>query len=69
MWNMLTHGAQYVIYASYIQRIINYKTDMEFVYDGKHGAYQPHIVWAPAVPPPSPPVAAITLLSTNLTSR
>jgi hypothetical protein len=50
--------AQYVIYAPYIQRIINYKTDMEFVYDGKHGAYQPHIVWAPTVHPPSPPTAA-----------
>jgi hypothetical protein len=39
MQNMLTHGAQYVTYALYIQRIINYKTDMEFRYDGKHGAY------------------------------
>jgi hypothetical protein len=29
---------------------------MEFVYDGKHGAYQPHIVRAPTVPPP--PIAA-----------
>jgi hypothetical protein len=39
MLNMLTHGAQYVIYALYIQRIINYKTDMKFRYDGKYGAY------------------------------
>jgi hypothetical protein len=30
---------------------------MEFGYDGKHGAYQPHIVRAPAVPPPSSPIA------------
>jgi hypothetical protein len=30
MMNMLTHGAQYVIYAPYIQRIINFKTEMEF---------------------------------------
>jgi hypothetical protein len=58
MWNMLTHGAQYVIYAPYIQMIINYKTDMEFVYDGKHVAYQPHIVRTPAVPPASQPTAA-----------
>jgi hypothetical protein len=26
---------------------------MDFGYDGKHGAYQPHIVKAPIVPPPS----------------
>jgi hypothetical protein len=58
MMNMLTHGAQYVIYAPYIQRIINFKTEMEFGYDGKHGAYQPHIIRAPGVPPPSPPAAA-----------
>jgi hypothetical protein len=55
---MLTHGAQCVIYAPYIQRIINYKTEMEFGYDDKHGAYQPHIVRTPTVPPPSPPAAA-----------
>jgi hypothetical protein len=36
---MLNHGTQYVIYAPYIQRIINYKTEMDFGYDGKHGAY------------------------------
>jgi hypothetical protein len=41
---MLQHGTTYVIYAPYIQRIINYKTDIEFIYDGKHGAYQPHII-------------------------
>jgi hypothetical protein len=58
MWNMLTHGAQYVIYAPYIQRIINCKTDIEFGYDGKHGVYQPHIVRALVVPPPSPPAVA-----------
>jgi hypothetical protein len=57
MMNMLTHGAQYVIYAPYIQRIINYKTEMKFGYDGRHGAYQPHIIRAPAIPPPSPPAA------------
>jgi hypothetical protein len=59
MWNMLTHGAQYMIYAPYIQRIINYKINMEFGYDGKLGAYQPHIVRAPAIPPPSPPTTAV----------
>jgi hypothetical protein len=41
---MLQHGTTYVIYVSYIQRIINYKTDIEFIYDGTHGAYQPHII-------------------------
>jgi hypothetical protein len=39
MMHMLNHGAQYVIYAPYIQIIINIKTEMEFGYDGKHGAY------------------------------
>jgi hypothetical protein len=51
--------AQYVIYAPYIQHIINYKTEMEFGYDGKHGAYQPHIVRGPVVPPP-PAAAAVS---------
>jgi hypothetical protein len=36
---MLQHGTTYVIYALYIHRIINFKTNMEFVYDGKHGVY------------------------------
>jgi hypothetical protein len=58
MMNILTHGVQYVIYAPYIQRIINYKIELEFGYDGKHEAYQPHIVKTPVVPPPSPPAAA-----------
>jgi hypothetical protein len=49
---VLNHGTQYAIYAPYIQRIINYKTYMEFGYDGKHGPYQPHLVRAPATPPP-----------------
>jgi hypothetical protein len=44
----------YAIYAPFIQRIINYKTDMEFGYDGQHGAYQPHIIHGPVVPPPPP---------------
>jgi hypothetical protein len=56
---MLNHGTTYVIYAPFIQRIINYNTDMEFVYDGKHGSYQAHVVWGPAVPP-SPTAAAGT---------
>jgi hypothetical protein len=59
MWNMLTHGAQYVIYAPHIQRIINFKTNIEFGYDGKHGAYQPHVVRDPTVPPP-PATAAVS---------
>jgi hypothetical protein len=54
---MVQHGTTYVIYAPYIQRIINYKTDMEFVYDVKHGSYQPHIIQNPMDPPP-PLVAA-----------
>jgi hypothetical protein len=54
---VLNHGTQYAIYAPYIQRIINYKTDMEFGYDGKHGAYQSHVVWGPTIPPPPPAVA------------
>jgi hypothetical protein len=58
MMYMLNHGAQYMIYAPYIQRIVNFKTKMEFGYDGKHGAYQPHIVRAPTIPP-SPPTVAI----------
>jgi hypothetical protein len=58
MMHLLNHGAQYVIYAPYIKRIINFKTEMEFGFDGKHGEYQPHIVKDPTVPPPSPPAAA-----------
>jgi hypothetical protein len=56
---MLNHETTYVIYAPYIQMIINYNTDMEFGYDGKHGAYQPHIVRGPVVPPP--PLTAATV--------
>jgi hypothetical protein len=37
--HMFNHGAQYVIYAPYIHCIINYKTEIEFGYNGKHGAY------------------------------
>jgi hypothetical protein len=54
---MLQHGTTYVIYAPYIQRIINFKTDMVFVYDGKDGAYQPHVIRGPMDSPP-PPAAA-----------
>jgi hypothetical protein len=46
-----------MIYAPYIQRIIKYKTNMEFGYDGKHGAYQPHVVQGPAVAS-APPTGA-----------
>jgi hypothetical protein len=53
---MLNHETTYVIYALYIQRIINY---MEFGYDEKHGAYLPHVVWGSAVPPPSPTAATV----------
>jgi hypothetical protein len=57
---MINHGAQYVMYAPYIQRIINYKTDMAFGYDGKRGQYQPHIVRGPAAPPPPLTAAAVS---------
>jgi hypothetical protein len=57
---VLNHVTQYAIYAPYNQRIINYKTDMEFGYDGKHGAYQSHVVRGPAVPPHSPTATAAT---------
>jgi hypothetical protein len=60
---MLNHETTYVIYAPYIQRIINYKADMEIGYAGKHIAYQPHIVQGPAVPHP-PPTAATMGTST-----
>jgi hypothetical protein len=56
---MLSHGTTNVIYAPYIQRIINYKADMKFGYDGKHGAYQPHVVRGPAVPPPPPAATTV----------
>jgi hypothetical protein len=65
---VLNHGTQYAIYASYIQRIINYKTDMEFGYDGKHGPYQPHLVHAPAAPPPPATAAAVGTSTTALAS-
>jgi hypothetical protein len=55
---VLNHGTHHAIYAPYIHKIINYKIDMEFGYDGKHGAYQPHVIWGPTVPPPSPTTAA-----------
>jgi hypothetical protein len=42
----------YVIYAPFIQQIINYKTGMEFGYDRKHGAYQPHVIRVLVAPPP-----------------
>jgi hypothetical protein len=61
---MLQHGTTYVIYVSYIQRIINYKTDMEFIYDGTHGAYQPHIIRGPVDPPPPPAATAGTSATT-----
>jgi hypothetical protein len=50
---VLHHGTQYAIYAPYIQRMINFKSNKEFGYDGKHGPYQPHLVRSPAIPPPS----------------
>jgi hypothetical protein len=50
--------------APYILRIINYKTEMDFGYDGKHGAYQPHIIRAPAVPPPPPAATAVGISAT-----
>jgi hypothetical protein len=40
--------------------------DMEFGYDGKYGAYQPHIIRGPVVPPP--PLAAATATGPSATS-
>jgi hypothetical protein len=60
---LLQHGTTYVIYAPYIQRIINYKTNMEFVYDENHGAYQPHVIRGPVDPPPPPAAAAAGTLA------
>jgi hypothetical protein len=33
---------------------------MEFGHDGKHGAYQPHVIRGHAVPPPPPTATAAT---------
>jgi hypothetical protein len=55
---VLNHGTQYAIYAPYIQRMINFKSDKGFGYDGKHGPYQPHLIRALAIPPPSAAAAA-----------
>jgi hypothetical protein len=64
----LNHGTKYAIYAPFIQRIINYKTDMEFGYDGKHGAYQPHIIRGPTGPPPPPATDPVGASATTLAS-
>jgi hypothetical protein len=53
MLYMLKHGSSYVIYALYIQKIINSKTDMELQYDGDHGPYQPQLVRTPHTSPPA----------------
>jgi hypothetical protein len=57
---MLKHGSSYVIYAPYIQKIINSKMNMEFQYDGDHIAYMPQLVQTPRTSPPtaSSPVGA-----------
>jgi hypothetical protein len=65
---MLIRGTMYVIYAPYIQRIINYKADMEFGYDENLGAYQPHIIWGPVDPPPPHATAAGTLAAAPASS-
>jgi hypothetical protein len=52
MLYMLKHGSSFVIYAPYIQKIINSKTDMEFQYDGDHGSYQPQLVKTQHTSPP-----------------
>jgi hypothetical protein len=82
---MLQHGTTYVIYALYIQRIISFKTDMEFVYDGKNGAYQLYVIRghvdpsaaapaspparAPSPPPVSTPAPSAALESSHATTR
>jgi hypothetical protein len=62
MLYVLKHGSSYVIYAPYIQRIINYKADMEFEYDRDHGVYLPQLLRTPHT---SPPVAAATSAPTH----
>jgi hypothetical protein len=51
MLYMLKHASSYMIYASYIQKIIKYKTDMEFEYDGDHSVYSPQLVRTPHTSP------------------
>jgi hypothetical protein len=60
MLYMLKHGSSYVIYAPYIQKIINYKTDMEFEYDGDHSVYLPQLVRTPHTAPSSAAATATT---------
>jgi hypothetical protein len=36
---------------------------MDFGYDGKHGAYQPHIIRALPVPPPPPATMAAGIVA------
>jgi hypothetical protein len=55
---MLNHGSSYVIYAPYIQKIINSNTNMEFEYDGDHGPYQPQLIRAPHLSSPLATAAA-----------
>jgi hypothetical protein len=58
---MLKHRSFYVIYAPYIQKIINSKTDLEFHSDGDHGPYQPQLVRAPHLSsPPADDVVVAT---------
>jgi hypothetical protein len=53
MLYMPKHGSSYVIYAPYIQKIINSKMDIKFQYDGDHSAYIPQLVWTPHTSPPT----------------
>jgi hypothetical protein len=66
MLYMLKRGSSYVISAPYIQKIINYKTHMEFEYDGDHSVYLPQLVQTPHTSPsatPSPAAAATATTS------
>jgi hypothetical protein len=79
MLYMLKHGSSYVIYAPYIQKIINSKTGMEFQYDGGNGAYMPQLVQTPHTSPPAvatsragahvPPARGHATSSTSESSR
>jgi hypothetical protein len=64
MLYMLKHGSSYVIYAPYIQKIINSKTDMEFQYDGDHGAFMSQLVRTPHTSPPHAASPASALVPT-----
>jgi hypothetical protein len=65
MLYMLKHGPSYVIYAPYVQKIINYKTHVEFEYDGDHSVYLPQLVRTPHNSPSAAPSPATAVATTS----